>query len=1052
MPRETLGETRMMRIGSNPRRGVALAWLLGLVAAPAAADEPRPRPVAPDHAGSMARGLDLFRKDVRALLVDHCLKCHGGASTKGEFDLTTREALLEDRGEGPVVVPGDSKASRLYRLVAHSEKPRMPDKAARLPDDAIRKLADWIDAGAPYDRPLVDPAASASARSEVTGADRRFWSFRPLGTSPAPPTSDAPWGRSPVDRSLKARLDAAGIAPNPPAGRRALIRRASFDLIGLPPSPEEVEAFVRDESPDAFARVVDRLLASPHLGERWGRHWLDLARFGESHGYEHDYDRPTAYHYRDFVVRALNEDMPYDRFVRLQIAGDELEPASPQALMATGFLASGVHSTQITANTAEKERYDEMDDMAATLGTSMLGLTVQCARCHDHKFDPIPTLDYYRLIATFTTTVRSEADLDLDPDRTRKARADHEADHARLVEARDRHARDKLPDRFDAWLRSDPRIAPPRWMILQAASVKSKAGATFAGQPDGSSLAAGPNPESDAYTFEARVDLRGMTALRLEALADRSMVKGGPGRATNGNFALSDLRVTAAPAQGGPAVPVKLVRPRASFEQKGLPVAAAIDDDPRSAWAVDPQFGRDHAAVFEFAEPVGFEGGTTLTVTLGFAGNTGHTIGRPRLSVTVEPGTVPLDGDPAPVDRVARLEAALKTPPDARTPEDRARLLDHFRATDPETVALDRAVRDHEAKAPKPELTRVLIASEGVKPLRLHSQGADFFEKTFFLRRGDLAQRQGEAAAGFLRVLTTAPEGESRWVAPPPPGSHTSGRRTALARWITDVDGGAGHLLARVIVNRLWQHHFGRGLVATPSDFGAQGERPTHPELLDFLAGELIRQGWRLKPIHKLILTSEAYQQSAAFDESRARIDPDNRLRWRNPPRRLEAEAIRDAMLAVSGSLDPTPFGPGTLDEGMKRRSLYFTVKRSHLIPILTLFDAPDALQGLGQRSSTTVAPQALALLNNPHVRGYARAFALRVRPNPATPQNEAIDLAYRLALARPPAADELSEDLAFLKSQSEAYRTAGNPDPDLSALADFCQALMGLNEFIYIE
>ncbi len=783
-----------------PSRLAALAALL-LVASPALGDG---KPAAADHAAAMARGLDLFKGEVRALLVEHCLDCHGGAATKGEFDLATREALLEDKGEGPVVVPGNAQGSRLYRMVAHSEKPRMPDKAARLPDDAIAKIAAWIDAGAPYDRPLVDASKPAAPHAVVTAADRRFRSFRPLAAT-------APGGAS-IDRLLRAGLDARGVAPNPPADRRTLIRRASFDLLGLPPSPEDVEAFVLDPAPGAFEHAVDRLLAGRAHGERWARHWLDLARFAESHGYEHDYDRPTAYHYRDFVVRALNEDMPYDRFVRLQVAGDELEPANPQALMATGFLAAGVHSTQITANTAEKERYDELDDMAATLGTSMLGLTVGCARCHDHKFDPIPTADYYRLLATFTTTVRAEVDLDLQPEANRRARAEYEARHAALVAARD----------------------------------------------------------------------------RLEA---------------------------------------------------------------------------------------------------------------------------------------GRLRGCL-----------------------------DPIVRVHARLAPKAVTTKVLIAGEGVKPLRLHTQGADFFEKTYLLKRGDLAQKQAETSSGFLQVLTTAPEGEGRWRTPPPPGSRQSYRRTSLARWLTDVDAGAGALLARVIVNRLWQHHFGRGLVATPSDFGTQGDPPTHPELLDFLATELIRHGWRLKPIHRLMMASAAYQQSSTFDESKARLDPENLLRWRQAPRRLEAEAIRDAILAVSGTLDDRPFGPGTLDEAMRRRSLYFTVKRSHLIPTMTLFDAPDALQGLGRRSATTVAPQALALLNNPRVREHAQAFARRVRPDASTPRPHAVDRAYRLALARPPAPDELADALDFLDAQAQAYRVAGRADADPPALADFCQALMGLNEFIFVE
>ncbi|WP_435008438.1 PSD1 and planctomycete cytochrome C domain-containing protein [Tundrisphaera lichenicola] len=1043
----------MMTLGSSPRRiAWAFAGLVGILPMGAATalgfDEPRPPSVDRDHPRDMARGIGLFQGTVRALLVEHCLKCHGGAVTKGEFDLTTREGLLRDgTGEGPPVVPGKAGESRLYRMVAHLEKPSMPDKAPRLPEDAVLKIAEWIDAGAPYDQPLVD-ASQPAPHAVVTQKDRQFWSFRPLGSVDLP---EGP-GRSPVDRFLLAKLGAKGIAPNPPADRRTLIRRASFDLTGLPPRPEDVEVFVDDPSPDAFEKVVDRLLGDLGHGERWARHWLDLARFAESHGYEHDYDRPSAYHYRDFVVRALNADMPYDRFVRLQVAGDEIEPENPEALMATGFLAAGVHSTQITANTAEKERYDELDDMAATLGTAMLGLTVGCARCHDHKFDPIPTADYYRLLATFTTTVRSEAELDLDPEKTRRDRLDYESRHAGVVEARDRFARERLPARFEAWLEADPKIARPRWMTLEASSLTSKAGANFQLQADGSYLASGPNPESDAYTFEARTPLRGITALKIEALADKSMVKSGPGRASNGNFALSDLRATAAPLGGGPAVPVKLVRPRATFEQAGLPVAAAIDDDPKSAWAVDPEFGKDQGAVFEFEPPVDFEGGATLTVNLGFECNTGHTIGRPRISVSTESGTVPLDGETAPIVALNRLEEALKADPGARTPEQRAALLAHFRATDPEAVAVDRAVTDLEAVAPKPALTKVLISSEGVPPLRLHTQGADFFEKTYLLKRGDLAQKQGETEAGFLQVLTTASEGDRRWQTPPPAEAKQSYRRTGLAKWLTDVDGGAGPLLARVIVNRLWQHHFGRGLVATPSDFGTQGERPTHPELLDYLAGELIRNGWHLKPIHRLMMTSDAYRMSAAFDEAKAAIDPDNLLRWRNTPRRLEAEAIRDAMLAVSGTLDPTPFGPGTLDEAMRRRSLYFTVKRSHLVPILALFDAPDALQGQGQRGSTTVAPQALALLNNPQVRAYARAFADRVRPDAGTTLESAIDRAYRLALARPPAPDELADDLDFLRDQAGSYRASGQADPERSALADLCQAILGLNEFAYVE
>ncbi len=828
-------------------------------------------PVSPDHARAMARGLDLFKGGVRATLTDHCLGCHGGKTTKGDFDLSTREGLLREGSEGPSVAPGKSKESRLFRMVSHLDRPYMPLKAAKLPDDAIAKLGQWIDAGAPYDRPLVEKAVVATKdRSVVTDADRAFWSFRPLARVEPPKVADASWVKTPIDRFILTKLDGKGIKPNPLVDRRRLIRRATFDLTGLPPTPEEIDAFDADTRPEAYERLVDRLLASPRLGERWARHWLDLARYGESHGYEQDYDRPFAYYYRDFLIRAFNEDMPFDRFAKLQIAGDEIEPENPQALMATGFLGAGTHATQITANQVEKERYDELDDMAATTGTAMLGLTIGCARCHDHKFDPIPTADYYRMIATFTTTVRSEIDLDLNPEATKGAKADYEMAHARLVEARTTFERDTLPGRFKGWLDSKPRLPKP---------------------PTG-------------------------------------------------------------PAQA---------------------VVGAVD-------------------------------------------------------------------------------GLLALPIDKRTPAQTSILAAWYRATDKDWTALDRLVREHEKSAPKPLTAKVMVTSEGVPAIRFHTQGGDFFEKTYLLKRGDLAQKQGETSAGVLTVLNRASDGEGHWKASPPKGWRTSYRRLGLANWIADTEYGAGHLLARVIVNRVWQAHFGRGIVGTPSDFGAQGERPTHPELLDYLAAELVRGGWRLKPIHKLMMTSAVYQQTADDDSVRTKIDPDNTLYWRHSRRRLEAEAIRDSMLAVSGLLDSTMYGPGTLDEAMRRRSVYFQIKRSQLIPIMNLFDAPDSLVGIGKRSSTTVAPQALALMNNAQVRAYAKGLAVRVRSSAKDSPAVAVQRAYRLALGRAPEAEELVASLDFLLAQSERYRAENKSDAVGLAFEDVCQSLMCLNEFVYVE
>ncbi len=596
---------------------------------------------------------------------------------------------------------------------------------------------------------------------------REFWSFRPLEVTPPPDVAGVSWARTPIDRFILAALDARGIGPNPIADRRTLIRRVSFSLLGLPPTPDEVEAFVADPAPDAWSRLLDRLLASPQLGERWARHWMDVARFAESHGYEQDYDRPHAYHYRDFLIRAFNADLPYDRFVALQLAGDELAPGDPLALAATGFLGGGAFPTQLTEAEFESARYDELDDMISTTGGAFLGLTIGCARCHDHKYDPISSREYYRLVSTFTTTIRSEVE------------------------------------------------------------------------------------------------------------------------------------------------------------------------------------------------------------------------------VETETG----------------------------------------------------------------EKTKVQVTAEGVKPTKHHADGRGFphfYDKTHFLERGDVHQKGPEATPGFLDVLLPLDDDDSRWQLAPPEGwDRTTFRRASLARWITDTADGAGHLAARVIVNRIWHHHLGRGLVATPNDFGAQGERPSHPELLDRLAADLLEHRWSLKRMHRSILTSAVFMQGGGFDEARASIDRENMLLWRRAPRRLEAEALRDSMLHVAGLLDTTMYGPGTLDAGMRRRSVYFFIKRSKLIPAMMLFDWPEHLVTIGRRSRTTTASQALMMLNGPEARRCAEGLAGRLG---ALPPEEAVTRGYALAFGRPPTAPELRLTTEFLERQRAIHERAGGADAARLALVDFCQSLLGANEFIYVD
>ena len=779
---------------------------------------------------------------MRPLLVEHCVRCHGGEKTKGEFDLTTREGLLRGGTDGSAVTLYDAGSSRLIRLITHAEEPGMPSKGERLSETDIARITAWINDGAPYDRPLVEGKATVKKdRGAISDEDRQWWAFQPLSRTEPPPVPAGMTAQTPVDAFILSRLQAQGLSLNPTADRRTLSRRASFDLLGIPPSPEEVDEFVHDPAPDAWPRLVARLLDSPHFGERWARHWLDVARFAESSGFEHDYDRPNAYHFRDFVIQALNSDLPYDQFVRWQLAGDEFEPDSPLALMATGFLGAGVFPTQITANEVERTRYDAMDDMLATTSTAFLGMTVGCARCHDHKFDPIPTRDYYRMLSTFTTTVRSDIDLDLDPERTRRNREAFDREHAPRVAARVAYEQRELPAKFDTWLASGAPLPAPTWELLSPTAMTSKGGASFRPLEDGSHLVEGTNADADEFIINAEVRTQGLKALRLEALADPSLPHGGPGRADNGNIGLSRIRVFASPLGGGETNEVRLVSPRATFEQNtnSLSIASALDTNSKSGWAVDPRFGTNHAAVFEFASPVGSDGGVRLTVQLEFSLNSRHTIGRPRLSVSTEDHPE-LGGNSLPA-AVAPLLAGLKHTPESvastLTASERSTLIEWWKASDPGWQSLHREEESHARQAPQAQLTKVMVCAEGYPAIRMHTQGGDFLPETHFLHRGSTELKRGVATPGFLQVLMKDPSVQTRWAWQPPPGAKGSGRRRALANWMTDTEQGTGHLLARVIVNRLWQHHFGKGLVTTPNDFGVQGTRPSHPELLDWLAG-----------------------------------------------------------------------------------------------------------------------------------------------------------------------------------------------------------------------
>ncbi len=987
--------------------------------------------VPPDHAERMGKGLELFRKEVAGILKENCVKCHGGEKTKGDFNMATRESLLRGGAEGLAMKPFSAAESVMLKMMRHEEEPHMPEKKPRLSDEVIAKVAAWIDLGAPYDAPLV-AGAVVRDKSVVSEDDRKWWAFLPL-QKPAPPSAGHP-----VDAFLKAKAAGKGIAFSPEAEKWTLIRRATLDLTGLPPTPEEVAAFLADSSPDAWEKVIARLLESPRYGERWARQWLDVARFAESSGFEHDYDRPHAFHYRDFVIRAANADMPFDEFTRWQLAGDEFAPGNTEAIMATGFLGAGVFPTQITANEVERTRYDALDDMLATTGSAFLGLTVGCARCHDHKFDPIPTKDYYQMLATFTTTVRSNVDLVLDSAAAAKTKAEYDQKRVELL-AKVAVYEKELRPKLDAWI---AKAELPKGAVQVAVldSITARGGAKFTDLKDGSWLASGANPAADTYTLTTTTRARQITGIKLEALTHESFPSKGPGRASNGNFALSRITVSATPLAGGAAREVKLSAAEATHQQNtgSLSVASSLDAQPSTGWAVDAGgIGKDQAAAFTFAEPLDLEGGAKLTVTLEFAVNTAHCIGRPRLGIFT--GDAPsLKSQSLPAN-IAALEPKIRAH-SPLAPAEAETLFAWWKERDDKLKKLNAKVTEHDKAAPK-GTTPVMVCAEGYKPIVMHSQGAPFLPETHILKRGDTNQKQAVAQQSFLQILTRDTNTD-RWKWTPPTGAKYSGRRRVLANWLTDVEHGGGTLMARVAANRVWQQHFGRGIVATPNDFGKTGALPTHPELLDWLAGELLRGGWKLKPLHRIIMTSAAYRQSSIADAAKTAADLENVYFMRRIPRRLEGEAVRDSALAASGLLDTTMFGAGTLDEASLRRSIYFRVKRSQLVNSMVVFDAPEPLSSQGSRPTTTVAPQALLLMNSPQIRKWATAFAQRVSKTDDLPT--IVKHAYAIALSREPHATELRAAVAFIQN--------GLPAGKEKALADFCQALLSTNEFAYLN
>jgi Protein of unknown function (DUF1549)/Protein of unknown function (DUF1553)/Planctomycete cytochrome C len=980
--------------------GLALAiGRLGHAVADARPDDDRSLPP------PAARPVD-YERDIAPILSKNCYRCHGAKKQQGGLALHLQDRALAGGDSGPAIVAGKGAESRLIRYVAGlDEDYQMPPEDAGKPlsSEQIGLLRAWIDQGAKW-----SAAGSASAAKPAT----EHWSFRPPRRVTPPAVKGPGWVKNPIDAFVLGHLERQGMSPSPEADKAALIRRVSLDLTGLPPTITEVDAFLADRRPDAYERLVDRLLASPHFGECWGRHWLDKARYADTNGYEKDRDR-SIWPYRDWVIRALNADMPFDRFTIEQIAGDLLANATTSQKVATGFHRNTMINEEGGIDIAEF-RFASVVDRVATTGTVWLGLTVGCAQCHSHKYDPISQREYYGFFAFLNNADEPEIDV---PDPAVAARRDSLGREVARLEAglRDHYPSEgpgSLKAKVAAW---EKTIKPVHWTVLNPTSLASKKHATLTVLPDGSVLASGDKPNNDVYTVELTTDLKGITAMRLEVLTDSSLPEGGPGRAPLfqvGDFLLTEFQLAAS------GRPVRLARATEDYAAKGRAAALAIDGVPDTGWSVNGGgVGRDHAAVFELAEDLGDGGPVRLTVTMHQEYIHQMTIGRFRLAATTDPRPVRASGVPADVEAILLVRRGERT-------EDQSRRLERYYLT----VAPELA----KAREPMAALRRSL--PRFATTMVMQERPPELARTTHVHRRGEFLKPAEPVEPGVPAVLHPLPPGAPR-------------NRLTLARWLVSPD---NPLVGRVLMNQLWQAYFGRGLVSTPEDFGTQGARPTHPELLDWLATEVVRQGWSSKAMHRLIVTSATYRQSARATPEQLARDPRNEHLGRGPRFRVTAEVVRDIALSASGLLadevggpsvfPPQPEGatalaysqsawPVSTGADRYRRGLYTFLKRTAPYAASITMDAPTSEATCVRRERSNTPLQALTLLNDAVFVEASRAMARRVVAECADRSIEArARHAFRLCLTRPPRPEELARLAAFYDHQLARFR-AGELD-----------------------
>ncbi len=968
-------------------------------------------------APAMAAAVD-FAREVEPLLVKRCSECHGADQQKGGLRLDTRAAALKPGKSGKVALkPGDAAGSEmLARVMSGDPDEVMPPKGERLGPEEVALIRRWIEEGATWPE----------------GMALRHWAFR-APVRPVPPV--APPGariENDIDRFVAGRLAREGLTMRPEADRAALVRRVSLHLTGLPPTWAEVEAFERDGSPEAYGRLVDRLMASPHYGEQMARGWLDLARYADSNGYQVDLAR-SIWAYRDWVIDSFNRNQRFDAFTVEQLAGDLLPSPTLAQRVATGFN----RNTKINdegGGDAEEYRTKAVKDRVATMGTAWLGLTLNCAECHTHKYDPITHEEYYRLYAFFNNTADG-GNYSVAPtvDVPRPDLADSEAFvRRRIGEVRGELAAAEaaLARERGAWERR-MRAAGEVWRPLALKNPVSTGGSGYTNLPDGSLLATGVNPIYDTITVEADTEMSDITAVLLEVLPDPSLPRSGPGRwGQTGNFILDEFGMTATPhgmtatSSRDPArgdTNVVFATAWADWEQQYYRAEHAVDRNPRTGWAIGPRFGERHFMVAQLKEPTGAKGGSRLSFRFDHYHGNSHCVGRFRISVTTAK-------DPAawwPLPEEARAGLAARERTDV---QDKA-LAAAQRSASGAVRAAERELARLEARARQlasEKFTTPVMQERGEKARETHVQV-----------RGDFLTKGKQVEPGVPAVF------------PPLPGG-VAANRLALARWLVDP---AHPLTARVAVNRLWERAFGTGLVKTSEDFGRQGEAPSHPELLDWLATEFVRTGWDVKAMQRMIVMSAAYRQDAATDEARLEKDFYNRLVSRGPRFRMDGEMIRDHALTVSGLMNPRVGGPSVhpvqvanlwkeigflrpeigmdewpLSDGpdLYRRGVYTFWRRVCTYPTFATFDAPSREVCVARRPRTNTPLQALAGLNDPTLLEAARVFAQRIVAEGGKDVGERVDFAFRNALGRRPTAAEARRLREFAARQERSYARDG--------------------------